>query len=87
MLNMRLVADDRSTRARLRDAAVAVFARDGFGATVRAIADAAGVSPGLVIHHFGSKDKLRAECDEYVLTRTREENRCLLYTSPSPRDS
>ena len=82
MLNMRLVADDRSTRARLRDAAVAVFARDGFGATVRAIADAAGVSPGLVIHHFGSKDKLRAECDEYVLTRTREENRRQLENNP-----
>ncbi|MDY6807489.1 MAG: TetR family transcriptional regulator [Actinomycetota bacterium] len=67
-------ADDRTTRARVRDAAIEVFARDGFSATVRAIADAAGVSPGLVIHHFGSKADLRAECDAHVLRRTREAN-------------
>jgi AcrR family transcriptional regulator len=33
---------------------------------VRAIATAAGVSPGLVNHHFGSKEGLRKACDEYV---------------------
>jgi AcrR family transcriptional regulator len=33
---------------------------------VRAIAAAAGVSPGLVNHHFGSKEGLREACDEYV---------------------
>lgn len=65
-------ADDRTTRARVRDAAVARFGRDGFGASVRVIAADAGVSPGLVIHHFGSKDALRAECDEHVLRRIRE---------------
>jgi len=30
------------------------------------------VSPGLVIHHFGSKDGLRAACDEQVLRVIRE---------------
>lgn len=59
--------EDRTTRARVRDAAIDLFARQGFDATVRAIADAAGVSPGLVIHHFGSKAELRAECDAAVL--------------------
>ncbi|MFT3715998.1 MAG: TetR family transcriptional regulator [Gordonia sp. (in: high G+C Gram-positive bacteria)] len=59
--------DDRTTRARVRDAAIELFARTGFAATVRDIADAAGVSPGLVIHHFGSKAGLRAECDDAVL--------------------
>ncbi|MET0318238.1 MAG: TetR family transcriptional regulator [Rhodococcus fascians] len=59
--------DDLTTRARIRDAAVEVFGRDGFTAGVRAVATAAGVSPGLVNHHFGSKEKLRAECDEHVL--------------------
>jgi AcrR family transcriptional regulator len=59
--------DDLTTRARIRDAAVLRFARAGFGATVREIAADAGVSPGLVIHHFGSKDKLHAACDEHVL--------------------
>ncbi|MFC8598648.1 TetR family transcriptional regulator [Isoptericola sp. NPDC057191] len=58
---------DGSTRARILDAAVLQFARFGFGAPVRAIAADAGVSAALVIHHFGSKDKLHAACDEYVL--------------------
>jgi AcrR family transcriptional regulator len=66
---MRSVAsDDLTTRARIRDAAITLFGRNGYAATsVRAIAEEAGVSPGLVIHHFGSKDKLRAECDRHVV--------------------
>ncbi|MGW2664277.1 TetR family transcriptional regulator [Nocardia tengchongensis] len=58
--------DDLTTRARIRDAAITVFGEQGFGVGVRAIATAAGVSPGLVIHHFGSKDGLREACDEHV---------------------
>jgi AcrR family transcriptional regulator len=59
--------DDRTTRARIRDAAITLFAEDGVAATsVRAIAAAAGVSPALVIHHFGSKDALRVACDQYL---------------------
>ena len=64
---------DMTTRARVRDAAITVFGNHGFGTGVRAIATAAGVSPGLVIHHFGSKDGLRAECDEHVLRIIREQ--------------
>ena len=63
-------ADDLTTRARIRDAAVTRFARDGFRVPLRAIAKDAGVSPALVIHHFGSKDGLRAACDEHVLERS-----------------
>ncbi len=59
-------ASDLSTPARIRDAAIAVFGDEGFGVGVRAIAKAAGVSPGLVNHHFGSKDGLREACDEQV---------------------
>lgn len=58
---------DLNTRARIRDAAIRVFGRQGFDAGVRAVATAAGVSPGLVNHHFGSKQGLRAVCDEHVL--------------------
>ncbi|MFF0608357.1 TetR family transcriptional regulator [Nocardia tengchongensis] len=58
--------DDLTTRARIRDAAITVFGEQGFGVGVRAIATAAGVSPGLVIHHFGSKDGLREACDAQV---------------------
>lgn len=65
MLNMRS-ADDLTAVARIRDAAIDLFGRDGFGVSVRSIAAAAGVSPGLVIHHFGSKEKLHRACDDYV---------------------
>lgn len=60
-------SDDRTTIARIRDAAVTEFAASGVdGTSIRTIAATAGVSPGLVIHHFGSKDALRVACDEYV---------------------
>ncbi|PUB27970.1 TetR family transcriptional regulator [Promicromonospora sp. AC04] len=64
-------ATDLTARARIRDAAVRRFAVEGFGASVRTIAADAGVSAGLVMHHFGSKDKLRAECDADVLATIR----------------
>ena len=44
-----------------------LFAERGYtGVTVRQIASAAGVSPALVIHHYGSKEKLRAVLEERV---------------------
>jgi AcrR family transcriptional regulator len=65
--------DDLTTKARIRDAALTRFPTHGFAATtIRAIAADAGVSPGLVVHHFGSKDGLRQACDRYVVTRFRE---------------
>ena len=39
------------------------------GATVRAICAAAGVTPGLVVYHFGTKENLVAEVDEVVTER------------------
>ena len=64
---------DLTARARIRDTAIARFAEDGVASTsVRAIAAAAGVSPGLVIHHFGSKDGLRVACDRHVAATIRE---------------
>lgn len=68
-------ASDGSTRGRILDVAMRRFARSGFGASVRSIASDAGVSPALVIHHFGSKDKLHAACDEYVLAWIRDVKR------------
>lgn len=68
MLSMRSVDTDLTARARIRDAAIAHFASDGFQkANLRAIAATAGVSSGLVVHHFGGKEKLREACDEHVL--------------------
>ncbi len=64
---------DLTTAARIRDAAIELFGEQGFGVGVRAIAAAAGVSPGLVNHHFGSKVGLRAVCDDRVLEIIRDE--------------
>jgi TetR/AcrR family transcriptional regulator, regulator of cefoperazone and chloramphenicol sensitivity len=64
--------EDLTARARIRDAAMAEFAERGFqAATLRGIAAAAGVSTGLVQHHFGTKDRLRQACDEVALARVR----------------
>lgn len=63
---------DLTARARLRDAAIECFSLRGFEASVREISARAGVSPGLIRHHFGTKDQLRVECDEEVLRRFRE---------------
>ena len=57
---------DLTAAARIRDAAIEQFGQHGFGVGLRAIAEAAGVSAALVIHHFGSKDGLRKACDDYI---------------------
>lgn len=64
---------DLTATARIRDAAIEQFGQHGFGIGLRAIAEAAGVSAALVIHHFGSKDGLRKACDEYVAEVIRSE--------------
>jgi AcrR family transcriptional regulator len=73
--------DDLTATARIRDAAIEQFGQHGFGVGVRAIATAAGVSPGLVIHHFGSKDGLRKACDAYVAESVRSAKSETLRTS------
>jgi TetR/AcrR family transcriptional regulator, regulator of cefoperazone and chloramphenicol sensitivity len=65
---MRSMPDDRTARAVIRDEALRLFAEDGPEAvTVRQIAAAAGVSPGLILHHFGSKQGLVEAVDQHVL--------------------
>lgn len=59
-----------STRARILGAALRRFAADGLSAPLRTIAADAEVSPGLIIHHFGSADQLRVSCDQQVLEVT-----------------
>ncbi len=58
---------DLSAAAAIRIAAMGLFAERGYaGVTIRQVAAAAGVSPALVIHHYGSKEQLRAVIDERV---------------------
>ncbi|MFD2415663.1 TetR/AcrR family transcriptional regulator [Amycolatopsis pigmentata] len=60
--------EDLTARARIRDAALWHFGEHGFDrATIRGIAETAGVSSGLVRHHFGSKEALRDACDAYLV--------------------
>jgi TetR/AcrR family transcriptional regulator, regulator of cefoperazone and chloramphenicol sensitivity len=72
MLVMRPTGD-LTARARIRDAAMRLFADHGGKATtIRAVAEQAGVAPGLVSHHFGSKQGLRDACDDYVMEYLRQ---------------
>src|SRR5690606_11801083 len=63
---------DLTAPARIRRAAVERFARQGFEATtLRQVATDAGVTHGLVRHHFGDKDGLRRAADDDVMHRLR----------------
>lgn len=63
---------DLNRRARIRDAAIDLVAEGGYGAlTARAVAQRAGVSPGSVLHHFGSMGGLRQACDHHVTGQIR----------------
>ena len=58
---------DLTAVAAIRIAAMGLFAERGYAeVTVRQIASAAGVSPALVIHHYGSKENLRSVLEERV---------------------
>jgi AcrR family transcriptional regulator len=61
---------DLTARANIRNAALRLFAERGHEAvSVRQIAAEAGVSPGLVLHHFTSKEGLREAVDRYAAER------------------
>jgi AcrR family transcriptional regulator len=67
--------EDLTARARIRDAAMQHFGESGFeAATIRGIAQTAGVSSGLVRHHFGSKQDLRDACDAHLTALIRQLN-------------
>ncbi|GFG54645.1 TetR family transcriptional regulator [Mycolicibacterium agri] len=78
-------ADDLTAVARIRDAAIELVGERGFGVGLRTIAQKAGVSAALVIHHFGSKDNLLRACDEYIADQIRETKTESLRT-PDPAD-
>lgn len=81
---MRSASDDLTTKARIRDAAIRRFATDGLDAPLRTVAADAGVSPGLIMHHFGSRAGLREACDSYVLEETHSSKSALLTRGSSP---
>ena len=65
---MRVADSDLTAVARIRNAALERFARDGVaGTTIRDVAKTAGVSPGLVQHHYKTKADLERAVNEHVL--------------------
>ena len=66
-------ASDLTGLARIRNAALEGFARDGVAATsIRDVAKRAGVSPGLVQHHFPTKAALVDAVTEHVVALATE---------------
>jgi AcrR family transcriptional regulator len=67
MTKRRVVTDVAQRRAEILEAAVGVVLARGFGGTrVVDVADALGISSGLVHYHFDSKDELLAETLKYA---------------------
>jgi AcrR family transcriptional regulator len=76
---------DLTATARIRNAALQSFADKGIASTsIRDVAAAAGVSPGLVQHHFGTKAGLRAAVNEHVIAVATEALQDLLQTGTTP---
>jgi TetR/AcrR family transcriptional regulator, regulator of cefoperazone and chloramphenicol sensitivity len=64
---------DLTAAARIRETALRRFAERGVAATsIRDVAKAAGVSPGLAQHHFRSKARLRRVVEDHVMRRAIE---------------
>ncbi len=60
--------DDLTAKARIRNAALELFAAHGPSAvSLRAVAAHAGVTVGLVQHHFTTKDGLRSAVEEQIV--------------------
>ncbi|WP_067547889.1 TetR/AcrR family transcriptional regulator [Nocardia crassostreae] len=68
MLNPRATNDDLTAKARIRNAAMDLFAQYGESrVSLRAVAAAAGVTLGLVQHHFKTKAGLIEAADQLVV--------------------
>lgn len=62
-------SEDLTAKARIRNAAFNLFAGIGEDkASMRMVAAEAGVTVGLVVHHFTSKEKLRQAVDQLVIS-------------------
>lgn len=80
--------DEQTTRDQIISAAIREFAEHGFrGASIRGIAKAAGVSAGLVQHHFGTKDGLKQACDDWVMIMMKDTQYRMLQRDAPPMNS
>jgi len=75
-------AEDKRREA-LIAAALDLVAEGGpQAATLRAIAERAGVTAGLIRHYFSNKDELTREAYRHLMERMTEDNAAVLDTSP-----
>src|SRR5277367_4652746 len=59
---------DLTAKARIRNAAMELFATKGAANTsIREVAAAAGITHGLVVHHFANKDGLRQAVRQHAI--------------------
>ena len=64
---------DLAPRARIRQAALRLYAEHGLQATsIRMVAEEAGLSPGAVMHHFKSKEELAEAVQHAVVSTIRQ---------------
>lgn len=64
---------DLTAKARIRNAALELFAAKGaVGTSIREVATTAGVTHGLVVHHFTNKDGLRRAVQQHVIELIRQ---------------
>ena len=76
-----VAAADLDNRSRLLHAATDAFAEQGFdGASLRTIADSAGVSFQLIAYYFGSKEELWVATVDYLFERYLETGKGLGFT-------
>jgi AcrR family transcriptional regulator len=60
--------EDLTAKARIRIAAMELYAENGEdGTSMRAIAGAAGVTVGLLVHHFGTKERIGEAVEEQLV--------------------
>ncbi|QBJ96471.1 TetR/AcrR family transcriptional regulator [Rhodococcus sp. ABRD24] len=68
MDDLRVSDEDLTAKARIRNAALELFAEQGADrVSMRAVAAAAGVTVGLVQHHFKTKEGLRNAVDQLIV--------------------
>ena len=77
-----------ASRARILDAAAALFRDQGYAAvSLRAIAAAAGMQSGSVYYHFGSKEEIVTEVLNLGIERVHDQVSTTIATLPVDADA
>ena len=83
---MRKRLDPETRRKMIAEAVLRLVAREGLeAATVREVATQAGVSAGMVQHHFRTRDEMLQFACEFMLERTRGRIGALIAALPEPK--